>query len=105
MEETSRRPPRQNPKDILPERGRHRRCHLRAYQNVQFQRDPLQGPHLVMACIHNTLSPRHRGADQAQTRQLRRSRRKVLHGKQQQHVRYHVVSEQVGRDNWYGARD
>lgn len=58
-----------------------------------------------MARIHNTFSSRDRSTDQAQTRQFRRSRRKVLHGKQQRHLWYHVVSEQVGRDNWYGARD
>lgn len=93
MEDACRRPPGKNPKNLLPERRRLRRHDVRTYPKVQFQRNPLQGPHLIMARIHGTLGPRYRGADQAQTREFRTSCRKVLHGKQQQLVRYHVVSK------------
>lgn len=58
-----------------------------------------------MACIHRTLGTRYCSTDQAQTRKFRTSRRKVLHGKQQQLVRYHMVPKQVGRIDRHGARD
>lgn len=58
-----------------------------------------------MARIHGTIGPRYRSADQTQTREFRTSCGKVLHGKQQQLVWYHVVSKPVGWVNWHGARD